>query len=442
MKPETVSGALWTCACLCLFLMTCSAAPTGNGEDLGSATMERNEQRESNMQTAAQQANEFAGRFYGQIAQQQQGNLFFSPLSIHSALSMTFAGSAGETARQMGEVLGFNRSPDEDVEHQAYSQLLDALNTSPVVRFETYEKGGQTTVERRAFELVVANRLWGQEGFQWNPEFIRTARRQYLAGLEIVNFMSDPESARQTINGWVEETTSQRITNLIPSGSLDEMTRLVLTNAIYFKANWQNIFYEQNTSDQPFFLNDGNEAEVPFMTQTERYPYGEGENWQAVELPYELGALSMLVVLPKPADDAVQGVESLLVSGNLIAELGQLESAKVELSLPKFGLEQQLDLASALSEMGMALAFSEGADFSGMSPQARLFLSKALHKAFIEVDEKGTEAAAATAAVVGLTSMPPPESPKILRADRPFIFMIRHNKTDAILFMGRVMDPR
>lgn len=394
------------------------------------------------METAASQANEFAMRFYGELASEESGNLFFSPLSIHSALSMTWAGSAGETASQMGDVLGFRYGPEEGIEHHAYSQLLESINTTPMSRFETYEGEKRRMVERPAFDLVVANRLWGQEGFPWNPGYLQIAKRQYRAGLEIVNFRTDTEKARNIINQWVEETTRERIRNLIPAGAIDDMTRLVLTNAIYFKANWQDSFIEENTKMAPFYLANGSQAEVSMMNQTERFPYGEGANWQAVAMPYELGALSMLVVLPADEAGAMEKVEAQMKSGTMLDDLQSLESAKVELSLPKFGLTQELDLNSILETMGISLAFSDQADFSGMTPEAGLFLSKALHKAFIEVDEKGTEAAAATAAVMGFTSMPPPETPKVFRADRPFLFMIRHNKTGAILFMGRVMDPR
>jgi len=398
--------------------------------------------RELNMETAAQQANDFAANFYGEVAKEEAGNLFFSPLSIHSALSMTFAGSAGETAKQMGSVLSFDYSPTEGIEHHAYSLMLQAINTVPVVRFESFESEKRRTVERPAFDLVLANRLWGQEGFPWNPGYLQTAKRQYMAGLEEVGFRSDPDSARKIINAWVEETTRDRIKDLIPSGALNELTRLVLTNAIYFKANWNESFAENDTTNQPFFLSDGGQVDVPLMTQTDHLNYHESDDWQMVELPYELKALSMLLVLPEDNEGSMARVEAQLASGQLLEELKALERTRVELWMPKFSQTQELDLNSTLSAMGMPVAFTDRADFSGMSPDSNLYLSKALHKAFIEVDEKGTEAAAATAAIVSFTSAPPPETPKVFRADRPFLYIIHHNATGAILFIGRVTVPR
>jgi serpin B len=398
--------------------------------------------RELDMETAAMQANHFARRFYDEVASEETGNLFFSPLSIHAALSMTYAGARRETAEQMKEVLAFQFPPEEGIEHHAYSMLLKALNDAPITRFESYDEGEPETIVRPVFELVVANRLWGQEGFSWDPGFVALTEREYLAGLAEVDYTSDAEGARATINEWVEETTRDRIENLIPEGALDAVTRLVLTNAIYFKANWQNAFSEHSTKPEPFHLENGDAAEVPTMHLSEKLQYAETENWQALEMPYEEGALSMLVFLPVDRDGAMEATEQELASGALLQALESAGRPKVEVSLPKFRLEQHLDLGDTLKAMGMPLAFSDQADFSGMTTEASLLISKALHKAFVEVDEKGTEAAAATAIVMSLTSAPQPEQAKVFRADRPFIFMIRHNASGAILFMGRVTDPR
>lgn len=401
------------------------------------------EPRELDMKTAAEQANDFAQRFYGRVAAGEPGNLFFSPLSIHAALSMTYAGARGETAEQMREVLAFEYAPDEGIEHAAYHQLLTALNDVPTTAFDTVENGERTTVERPVFELVVANRLWGQQGFSWNSGYIGLTEREYLAGLQEVNFRTDAEGARNTINGWIEETTRERIKNLIPSGALNAMTRLVLTNAIYFKANWQDVFEERATKPEPFHLSGGPTAEVPMMHQSEHFAYAESADWQALEMPYERNALSMIVILPADRDGAMQTAEQQLASGDLMDALESRQRTKVNVWFPKFTITQQLDLGTTLQAMGMPLAFSEQADFGGMTPEAELMISKALHKAFVEVDEKGTEAAAATAVVMSLTSAPvEPEKPKVFRADRPFIFLIRHNASGAILFAGRVMDPR
>jgi len=395
------------------------------------------------MSTAAEQANIFAGHLYARVASDNPGNLFFSPLSIHAALAMTYAGARGETANQMRKVLDFSYGPDEGIEHHAYSQLLQALNSPPSIQVPSTDSGAREMVERQVFDLIVANRLWGQAGFAWNPGYIELTRREYLAGLETVDFEHDSEGAREQINNWVEETTRDRIKDLIPAGALDRLTRLVLTNAIYFKANWASAFKEQATQPAPFYLQGGQSVVVPMMHQSEKFGYLEDEDWQALEMPYEDNVLSMIVLLPADRDGALSQMEQQLSSGEILAELNILESQDVQVWLPKFEMTEELDLGSTLKAMGMTLAFSDDADFSGMAPGANLQISKALHKAFVEVDEKGTEAAAATAVVIGLTSMPmQPEQPEVFRADRPFVFLIRHKESGAILFTGRVMDPR
>ena len=396
---------------------------------------------EITMETMASQANDFAARFYGQVASGETGNLFFSPLSIHSALAMTFAGSRGQTAEQMREVLAFQGAPDALGEHQAYSELLDSLNDAPTVSFEVWNAEGPEMVERPAFDLVVANRLWGQVGFSWLQSFLDVTSNQYNASLAELDFQGDTEGARNSINEWIEETTHDRIQDLIPSGALDEATRLVLTNAIYFKANWVEEFPEHMTSDQTFHLANGGRISVPTMTRTDHYNYAEFDHGQILEMPYEQNALSMLVVLPSDEEGALSNTEQQLDAGELMADIDALERRRVEVWLPKFRLEQEIDLNEVLATMGMPIAFTESADFSGMTEEAQLMLTRALHKAFVAVDEKGTEAAAATAMIASLTSMPPPEETMIFRADRPFIFLIRHNPTGTILFMGRVMDP-
>lgn len=395
------------------------------------------------MNTAAQQANDFAQRFFAQVASESDGNLFFSPLSIHTALSMTYAGARGDTATQMREVLAFQYAPDEGAEHAAYRQLLEALNDAPQTTFDAVEDGQRTTVERPVYDLVVANRLWGQKGLGWDPGYIALTRNEYLAGLEEVDFTSNAEGARQAINQWVEETTRERIKDLVPAGAIDALTRLVLANAIYFKANWADEFDERGTQDAPFHLADGSSVEVPTMHQSETFAYAETSDWQALNLAYEHNALSMLVVLPANKEGALEATQTQLASGELLDALESMNRTRVQVWLPKFSITQDLNLGGSLQAMGMPLAFSDRADFSGMTPDAELSISSALHKAFIEVDEKGTEAAAATAIVMSLTSMPvEQEPPKVFRADRPFLFLIRHNASGAILFAGRLMSPR
>ncbi len=448
---KTFLRILWPAVIgLSLMITACAGDPGGDGgespaarPETPAAVPEDNETRIRDMNTAAQQANHFAMRFYGRVAAEQPGNLFFSPLSIHAALSMTYAGARGETATEMQKVLAFEYAPEEGIEHAAYSQLLTALNEPPVTRLEAIVNDRHEEIERPVYELVIANRLWGQQGFSWDSGYLRLTQTEYHAALAEVDFEGDAESARREINDWIEDTTRNRIRNLIPAGALDALTRLVLTNAIYFKANWAEEFSEHQTRPAPFHLAGGDIVEVPLMHQTEDFAYTEGDGWQALEMPYESGALSMLLMLPADRDGALPNVEAKLASGAMLDALGEMARHKVRVWLPKFSMTQEIDLGATLQSMGITRAFSDRADFSGMVGEEDLTISKALHKAFVEVDEKGTEAAAATAIVVALTAMPgEPEEPKVFRADRPFLFLIRHNASGAILFAGRMTDPR
>lgn len=370
--------------------------------------------------------NRFAFELYGRLSR-NEGNLFFSPMSIDTALAMTYPGAAGSTASQISRTLGLPPSVEKST--AGFSALLEQLNHP-----RTYNG-------HPAYDLIVANALWGQEGYPFKPEYIRLLSTGYGAGLKETDFRRS-EAARKAINDWVAETTRDKIKDLVPPGAIDALTRLVLTNAIYFKSNWQNRFEKTATRDEPFRLPEGSPVEAPMMHQQDRFGYMDNSDLQMIELPYTWNDLSMLVLLPRKAD-GLTALETKLSAENLASWQTLLTTRLVDLSLPKFTFTSEFQLSNPLKEMGMADAFNpEKADFSGIaSAGERLFISEVLHKAFVAVDEKGTEAAAATAVVMVGTSLPAPEEPVTFRADHPFLFLIRHNQTGSILFLGRVINP-
>lgn len=367
----------------------------------------------------------FAFGLYGAL-RDADGNLFFSPHSISLALAMTYAGARGETATQMADALNLVL-PEESL-HPA----LNRLDTELSRRGE-----GAQGKDDEGFRLNIVNAIWGQQGFGFRPGFLDVLAVNYGAGLRTVDFVGATEEARATINDWVARETEDRIRDLIPHGALDALTRLVLTNAIYFNAAWAEPFEESATADGPFHLIDGGQVTVPMMHQTETHGYAQGEGFQAVELQYDGREMSMVVFLPQAGRFA--GFEAALDGARAADIIGALERREVRLVMPRFELESEFNLNRALGDMGMPDAFTEAADFSGMTDEADLHISDVIHRAFVSVDEAGTEAAAATAVVVGVTSAP--AEPVAVTLDRPFIFLIRDMETGAILFVGRVMDP-
>jgi serpin B len=285
--------------------------------------------------------------------------------------------------------------------------------------------------------LNIVNAIWGQQGFKFNSEYLDLLAQNYGAGMRLVDYIKNTEQSRQTINNWVSDQTEDKIKDLLPQGSLNTLTRLVLTNAIYFNAAWQLQFEKAATRDGQFTLASGNKITVPMMHLTKSFKYAEGNNYQAVELPYDGNQLSMVILLPKA--DQYQAFESALNSLQMKEIIKALKQSEVRLSMPRFKMESEFSLKKALGEMGMPVAFSEQADFSGMNGKQDLFISDVVHKAFVSVDEAGTEAAAATGVIVGTTSMPIQVYEVTL--DHPFIFIIRDIQTGATLFMGRVMNP-
>ncbi len=357
----------------------------------------------------------------------EDGNLFFSPYSISTALAMTYAGAAGETASQMAATMHFNL-PAESL-HPAFNAYALDLKAR-----------AEQEAEGTPFELSIANSLWGQEGFPFLDEFLDLLAENYGAGMRLVDYINDTEGARKAINGWVSDETREKVKDLIPEGSLTADARLVLANAIYFKAEWLNRFEETATGPEPFQLLDGSTVEVPMMHQSESYGYVIGDEYMAVELPYRYGDTSMLIILPD--EGQFQAVEQQLSPEMITGLLGRMTfGPSVNLGLPKFTYDSDFDLKEALIDLGMPDAFDRvRADFSGMDGARDLYIAHVLHKAFVSVDEKGTEAAAATAVIMEVTSAPMGE-PITLTIDRPFVYMIRDQQTGSILFLGRVLNP-
>ena len=367
----------------------------------------------------------FAFELY-QALKGKDGNLFYSPYSISMALAMTYAGARGDTAEQMADTLDFL------LEQERLHPAFNWLDTELASRGE-----GAQGKDGEGFRLNIVNAIWGQKDYSFLPTFLDVLAENYGAGLRILDFINETEKSRITINDWVSEQTEGRIKDLIPQGAIDALTRLVLTNAIYFNAAWEYPFDEDITANGPFYLLDGGQVSVPMMRQTESFGYTDGEGYQAVELLYDGGELSMVVLLPEAGQ--FQAFEEGLEAQKVNDIIDSLQLTEVALTMPKFEFDSDFSLKDTLAEMGMPVAFSGAADFSGMTGNPELAISDVLHKAFVSVDEAGTEAAAATAVIVGETAMP--AEPLPVTIDRPFIFFIRDIETGAILFVGRVMDP-
>ena len=376
------------------------------------------------IQALADAHNAFALDLYKQLAGEGE-NIFYSPYSIYMALLMTYAGAAGDTASQMEGTLHLPYSQEE------VHAVMNALNLQL--------KANSLVDGEPAFTLNVVNQLWGQAGYAFLPEFLNTLSQNYNAGLKTVDFAANPEAARELINLWVEAQTNEKIRDLIPEGALNELTRLVITNAVYFKAAWLSPFDSANTKNGSFTLLDGTQVEVPMMHQSGSMRAYVSQDVQAVELPYEGGTYSMVALMPTAG--SLDTFEQSLTAESLQDILNQLERASVTLSMPKFKFEAAFGLNDALKAIGMTDAFDPmKANFSQMDGTTSLYISSALHKAFVDVNEEGTEAAAATAVVIGVTSAP--GQSYTITLDHPFLFLIRDNSTGTLLFVGRMADPR
>ncbi len=365
--------------------------------------------------------NQFAFDLYKRL-REQDSNLFFSPASISTALAMTYAGAAGSTEKQMAQVLRYNL-PAEQL-HSGYGTLIKILNS-----------------RQPGYELTLANRLWANKGYPLQQDFLTLTREKYGSELAQVDFADQTEEARRTINTWVAEQTRGKIEDLIPPGVLDAMTRLVLTNAIYFKGAWAEEFSPNATQEAAFHLSSDRRTTAHLMHQTDSFRYAAIEDLQILELPYAGGDLSMIILLPTQVDGLPQ-LEDQLTAENLKSWLSRLRKRQVEVFLPKFKLTSQFALSQTLQALGLTLPFSDQADFSGISTAEDLMISEVIHQAYVDVNEEGSEAAAATGVILRPTAAPLPQEPVTFRADHPFVFVIRDNRTDTILFLGRVTNPK
>jgi len=380
---------------------------------------------ESDVQSLVDGNNTFALDLYRSLST-QNGNLIYSPFSISLALAMTYAGARGETESQMADVLHF---PGQDVSHAAFNALDLALAQS----------GQSPTTDQVPLQINIANAVWAEQTYPFQQDFLDTIALNYGAGIRLADFINQYDPVREEINRWVEEQTKDKIKDLLAKGTLDADTRMVLVNAIYFKADWLTPFDANNTSDAPFHLLDGSESQVKMMSETlHGIPYAQEEGWKAVELPYAGGTAAMTILVPDEGGFA--DFEPALDAAKLEEILGAMQPASVQLGLPKFTFESQFSLPEQLSALGMTDAFQPFvADFSGMTGNRDLYISDVIHKAFVAVDEKGTEAAAATVAIMKMGMAP--TSNIVLTIDRPFIFVIRDTVSGQILFMGRVLNP-
>jgi serpin B len=373
--------------------------------------------------------NRFASDLYTSLAKNPANagnNLFFSPFSISSALAITGEGAKGKTQDEIFSVFHFPKN--DTVRQSGFARINEGINLA-----------------NTGYTLRTANALWAEKSYPFLPAFTGIARQYYSAEVTNPDFKNTPEESRATINQWVEQKTEDKIRDLLPSGSIDSLTRLVITNAVYFNGTWVRQFDAAQTKEADFRTGTGTPVKVQMMQDTSKeaeYVYAETNSVQYIELPYAHNsgkALSMIVILPK--GDDLKSAEAALSINNLSALQNSSDSQRVMLYLPKFRMETEYRLPGTLSAMGMPTAFTPGAaDFSGMDGTKELFISDVIHKAFIDVNEEGTEAAAATAVVMGGAAAPG-ASPPIFRADHPFVFLIQDKETGTILFIGRVVNP-
>jgi serpin B len=400
------------------------------------------------MQEVVTASNAFAWKLFGQMAADSDENICFSPSSVHTALVMTYTGAGGETAKQMHESLSLpseelmahieqadppavgtyfvGRPWDRDRLGAAYGELLKALEPDKDAKFK----------------LIAANAIWGQEDYPWRDSFTDGLRDHFGASLNDVDFGNDADEITEDINDWVSDQTRGKIDDIMPEGELNEMTRLVLANAVYFKGKWATAFKKESTRPQPFHVSAEETVDVPTMFQSRRFQHAETDLMQIVRMPYRGDEVSMLIILPK-ARDGLAEVEAGLAEDELQVALDAMTPQQVDIWLPKFTFRWRATMNRPLKALGMSDAFdSSRADFSMMvddEANEDLSISTVIHATFIEVDEAGTEAAAATTVSIVATSVPPPA--KEFRADHPFIFAIRHEKTGLLLFVGRVVNP-
>lgn len=387
------------------------------------STYEEVKQDPAALKDFARDTNQFGFDLFQQL-RRQEGNLFLSPYSISSALAMTATGARGETADQMTKVLHLPGDPAR------YSGLHQGLM-------------GSLLNQPKGYDIRIANALWAQNKHPFSADFISLVQRSFRAEGRTMDFAGDTENCRQTINRWVEQQTNDRIKDLLPPGSVRPLTRLVLTNAIYFKGTWQTPFDKKRTKPLDFTLSGDQTVKADMMYRSASMRYMENDTLQAVELPYQGDRLSMVVLLPRKKD-GLNDVEAMLSAEKLGAWIAGMKPVKVNLTLPKIKTTYSVALSKTLPLMGMVNAFDDTkADFSGMDGTRELSISAVVHKAFCEINEEGTEAAAATGVVMVTRAAPAKEPPPVeFKADHPYLYMIRDTQTGSLLFLGRVADPR
>ena len=395
-------------------------------DDVGSTPQE--------IQQVVNANNQFAFELYSELDKSAQENIFYSPYSISAALAMTYEGAKGQTADEMESVLHF---PETSTLRPNFAAIYNKINR-----------------ENNAYELRTGNALWVQQDYTFLKDYKTTVEKYYGGKAANLDFKQETEKSRQTINSFIEEQTNNKIKDLIPSGVLDSMTRFVLTNAIYFKGTWEWEFDKSDTREQDFKVNPTNIVKTPMMymkPEKAEFNYADLEKLQILELPYKGDKISMLVLLPKQGEDYDYETEKMIVSDYTIKDMelsseklneykAQMKETKLDaVYLPKFEFDTKFFMKATLSALGMPMAFTwPGADFSGMDGSNNLYIGEVIHQAYVKVDEKGTEAAAATA-VIGKFGSAMPRN--VFRADHPFIFIIQERETGNILFMGRVTNP-
>ena len=377
----------------------------------------------SNAQTSqytTSDANSFALKTYKQLANKDDKNVFFSPISINLAIGITYAGAKGETEQQMASVFNFPENT------QKFHKSMGALQENILSKASD------------RVEISLTNQLWADQNYKFRCQYLQKAKKCYKAPVKRLNFYSNLDESRISINNWVEEQTNDKIKDLLPEGSLSEQTKMVITNTIYFKGQWEKKFDERNTRNEEFTTITGQKIETPTMNTSTKLNIYQEKNLKLIELPYDGKQFSMLVLLPNKRV-TLASIEKELSTKSLNHYISSMTMSEVRLSLPKFKFDASYKLKTVLSDMGMPLAFSNAADFTGMSKIKDLRIDELFHKAFVEVSEEGTEAAAATAVVVvRKTSIISNE----FKANRPFLFFIRENETGNILFFGRIANPK
>jgi serpin B len=398
----------------------------------------------TSFELAAKATNELGVDLHRQLATGDE-NLCISPYSINSALAMTFAGADGETRTEMARVLHFPNADDVAASFSALQKSLEQMSAKTAELAKNSKKFGGPS---EPITLNIANRLFAQKSYHFREAYLSFVKQNFGGAFEPLDFVADPSAATQRINKWVADQTRDRIRDLIPGGALDKTTRLVLANALYLKAPWAKEFSQNGTQSEPFFVR-GAPVDVPMMRKTTNFGYARREGFTVVSLPYAGNELQFVVLLPDDIN-GLRGLESTL-SGDVLAGCAKIEKRDVDLHLPKFKLEPPtITLAKQFEALGMKTAFDRpkgSANFDKMAPRTRddyLYISQIFHKTFIAVDEKGTEAAAATAVAMlaGSALMSPPPPPVEVKVDRPFVYAIQHVPSGVCLFLGHVTDPR